>query len=571
MFAIRVSAVVMLLGLGAAAAQDSFRGKNFDGVSFDKRNFKKGADFSETDLKKCNFSEAKLVEADFRKASIAGGYFLWADLSKADFRGAKLTKDVAFGAAILDGANLEGVDLSDCGFNVTKFRGANLRNSKGMKAASRCDFTDADLRGADLSNMKWPASDAQPKFTNARYDSKTVWPAAIDPATVGAKLMKDEPGKPDGTPPEPQAPQAGIESLKGVWNVVKRGGGESFPPVRLIIDGKKCIVVWEKDDQREIEIRVDSSTKPMRMDLGLGQDWSRGIYELTGDTLRVCWRTGRDAERPAAFLGLEGAVLLTLQRVRENDPLPPSYGSNDLLAEPLSVADEKAKLKLKSGFSPNPSKREVFAGGLDKTKLGGVSAFIGLESVLIYTAGKPSLEFTADCPSDTTLLVRLPDGTWLADDNSGGGVNPLIRVDAPESGVYRIYVGVPENARKRSASAELLIAEREPKPRPQAGEKALELAGTYWQLLSLTAKGEKITDADNPADVEFTKDGKWGILSGGGMRIAGTYAVKGERLVMTSEDGEVYLDAKMAWKPDTGHLELDTGKLLMRLKRIKPK
>src|SRR5437588_358084 len=73
-----------------------------------------------------------------------------------------------------------------------------------------------------------------------------------------------------------------------------------------------------------------------------------------------------------------------------------------------------------------------------------------------------------------------------------------------------------------------------------AAEKPPALAGTHWELLSLTEKGEKITDAQNPADVEFSGDGKWGILHYGGRREAGTYQVKEGRLVMKTEDGEVY-------------------------------
>ena len=102
-------------------------------------------------------------------------------------------------------------------------------------------------------------------------------------------------------------------------------------------------------------------------------------------------------------------------------------------------------------------------------------------------------------------------------------------------------------------------------------DKPPDLAGTYWQLLSLTSPGEKVTDAQNPADVEFLKNGKWGILHYGGRREAGTYQVKGDRVTMKSEDGSVYQDAKMTWKASTGILELDSGKYLMRLRRVKPK
>lgn len=304
-----------LLATALALGQDGFKGKTLENAQFQKQVFKKGTSFSEATLAKCNFSEAKLVDADFRNATITSGYFLWADLTGADFRGAKLQKDVSFGAAILDNANLDGLDLSECGFNVTKFRGANLSNLKGINAASRCDFTGANLRGADLSGMRWPGVDAQPKFTQATYDKNTIWPALIDPTTVGAKLV---------------AP--------------------------------------------------------------LGK------------------------------------------------PMPSTPGSTPA----------------------------------------------------------------------------------------------------------------------------------EPKGDEPAG-KELSLPGTYWQLLSLTERGEKITDASNPADVEFTKEGKWGILHYGGMREAGTFRVQRDRIVMTGEDGALYLDGKMTWKADSKVLELDTGKYLMRLRKITPK
>lgn len=104
-----------------------------------------------------------------------------------------------------------------------------------------------------------------------------------------------------------------------------------------------------------------------------------------------------------------------------------------------------------------------------------------------------------------------------------------------------------------------------------ADEKPPTLPGSYWQLLSLTEKGEKVKNADNPADVEFLKNGKWGILHYGGRREAGTYEVKKDRLIMKTEDGELYQDARMTWKPAEKILELDSGKYLMRLRVTKPK
>src|SRR5262249_10116739 len=34
---------------------------------------------------------------------------------------------------------------------------------------------------------------------------------------------------------------------------------------------------------------------------------------------------------------------------------------------------------------------------------------------------------------DVTLLIYLPDGTWVADDDSGGGLNPMLNFKAPRA------------------------------------------------------------------------------------------------------------------------------------------
>lgn len=43
--------------------------------------------------------------------------------------------------------------------------------------------------------------------------------------------------------------------------------------------------------------------------------------------------------------------------------------------------------------------------------------------------------------SDTSLVINLPDGNWACDDDSGSGLNPLLTLDNPSSGIYDIWVG----------------------------------------------------------------------------------------------------------------------------------
>jgi hypothetical protein len=100
-------------------------------------------------------------------------------------------------------------------------------------------------------------------------------------------------------------------------------------------------------------------------------------------------------------------------------------------------------VKLKVGFVPDPFEKELTAGGPIRTKLGGVSAWVAKnpDFRLNYTAGDATLTIYAESKSDTTLLINLPNGKWIADDDSGGNLNPLIKIENPQSGQYDIWVG----------------------------------------------------------------------------------------------------------------------------------
>lgn len=132
------------------------------------------------------------------------------------------------------------------------------------------------------------------------------------------------------------------------------------------------------------------------------------------------------------------------------DPnLPPSYGA----------------VKLNAGFLPDPFTKDVQAGGELRTNLGGVNAHVAKapDFSVQYTAGKYPLAFTVKSVGDTTLLINLPDGSWLADDDSAGGVDPLIRIAQPKSGRYDIYVGTYQ---KDIVAATLHITERDVSKKP---------------------------------------------------------------------------------------------------------
>jgi hypothetical protein len=115
-------------------------------------------------------------------------------------------------------------------------------------------------------------------------------------------------------------------------------------------------------------------------------------------------------------------------------------------------------VKLKAGFTPDPFTKKLEAGGDILTKLGGVSAWVAKapDFKLFYEAGKVPLTIHVESAADTTLLINLPDGSWVADDDSGGMLNPMLRFATPQSGRYDIWVGT---VAMKNAVATLKITE----------------------------------------------------------------------------------------------------------------
>jgi hypothetical protein len=100
---------------------------------------------------------------------------------------------------------------------------------------------------------------------------------------------------------------------------------------------------------------------------------------------------------------------------------------------------------LASGFRPDPHRIPVVAGGPNDISILGGSC-VGFVSPqadvrLFFTAGKMPLFIRGTSEGDTSLAVRQPDGSWLCDDDSGGGLNPLIQLNSPMNGRYDVFVG----------------------------------------------------------------------------------------------------------------------------------
>jgi hypothetical protein len=137
----------------------------------------------------------------------------------------------------------------------------------------------------------------------------------------------------------------------------------------------------------------------------------------------------------------------------------------------LTLGGAYGHVALSSGFA-SPYKITLPAGGsVSANGLGehctGIIPDRAVYSI-DFTAGAAPLFFAAMAGDDTMLAIYSPDGAWHCDDDSYGNRNPLVRIDAPQSGRYQVFIGVYSPA-TGSPNAQLLVSEGAPPAKPDEG------------------------------------------------------------------------------------------------------
>jgi uncharacterized protein (TIGR03067 family) len=129
-----------------------------------------------------------------------------------------------------------------------------------------------------------------------------------------------------GAAPADDAPQGDLAKLQGKWTTM--AGPEKNIPLTLEIKGTAVTVnVTTPDGDAHTlkgEIKVDEKAKPKALDWvklktadGDERPDNPAIYELDGDTFKVC-NGGHDNPRPTEFKEGEGGFsLLTFKRVKD--------------------------------------------------------------------------------------------------------------------------------------------------------------------------------------------------------------------------------------------------------------
>lgn len=116
-------------------------------------------------------------------------------------------------------------------------------------------------------------------------------------------------------------------------------------------------------------------------------------------------------------------------------------------AAPTVAPAAMQAVTLGPGFAPDPTLVTTTAGGsVSASTLATPGVYcggnVGLTPNVTLTTTAPitGLRVLARSAEDTTLIVRLSDGTVLCDDDGGGYPNPAVQGTFPP-GVHQVYVG----------------------------------------------------------------------------------------------------------------------------------
>jgi len=132
-------------------------------------------------------------------------------------------------------------------------------------------------------------------------------------------------------------------------------------------------------------------------------------------------------------------------------------------AQDVSATPTYRTLSLRTGFAPDPQSVSLRAGGSDRVRIPGCAGFINSRAPDVdvnFAAGSLPLNFYVRSSADTTLVVNLPDGTWVCNDDAHG-TDPLVSLRSPQSGNYNVWVG--NYASASTLPATLYVSELAPR------------------------------------------------------------------------------------------------------------
>jgi RNA polymerase sigma factor (sigma-70 family) len=145
---------------------------------------------------------------------------------------------------------------------------------------------------------------------------------AEGPPGAGAGAALPAPVADPSKPEQKEKPKSDKDKLQGKWvpeSVEERGKKISEEEIKeknfvMVFEGDK-VTLPMKDGAKEVEYTLAPTKKPKEIDLAVEGKTPKGIYELEGDTLKLCFNTDPDGDRPTKFATTDtNNVLMVLKR-----------------------------------------------------------------------------------------------------------------------------------------------------------------------------------------------------------------------------------------------------------------
>jgi len=178
-------------------------------------------------------------------------------------------------------------------------------------------------------------------------------------------------------------------------------------------------------------------------------------------------RTGEYAIWVATFSQSDQRIAsrVTFSELGRNAQYTTTTGSNTTARPRLNelANGTSGNFSLRAGFTPDPTLYTLNSSGRFQNPVEGTGCVGWFNSAdpdlkVTYTAGSLPLTFSATAERDLTMVVRAPDGTWFCDDDSGDASDPLITINSPRTGDYRIWVG-PYSQTQDRVSTRITVSE----------------------------------------------------------------------------------------------------------------
>jgi uncharacterized protein (TIGR03067 family) len=108
-----------------------------------------------------------------------------------------------------------------------------------------------------------------------------------------------------------------LEKLAGTWNFVQPAGEPARGKFAVVFKGDTIAFVTASGQRTEGKFKLDPAQDPKTMDIDMrGKSLTLAIYDLEGDTLKLCHYLGPKAakERPKAIAADKETVVGVLKR-----------------------------------------------------------------------------------------------------------------------------------------------------------------------------------------------------------------------------------------------------------------